>query len=108
MSLFRSLDFRWDKNWITHLDGMFQTFDRVGDHYVHVARGMGRLVVCDTMANVEPGYLGEPSAHEPLQVPQTSLFNSVFNWERSDFAAWSDIILAASDSRFETLYSPCQ
>ena len=49
---------RWDKNWIIHLDGVFQTSDRVGDHHVHVARGMRRLVICDTMADVEEGYEG--------------------------------------------------
>ena len=49
---------RWDKNWIIHLDGVFQTSDRVGDHHVHVARGMRRLVICDTMAEVEEGYEG--------------------------------------------------
>ena len=49
---------RWDENWIIHLDGVFQTSDRVGDHHVHVALGMRRVVICDTMADVEEGYEG--------------------------------------------------
>lgn len=52
---------RWNNNWIIHLDGMFQTFDRLGDHNVHVARGMRRLVIMDTMADVQDGYLGAPT-----------------------------------------------
>ena len=51
---------RWDRNWIIHLDGVFQTAERLGDHHVHVAKGMRRLVVVDTMPDVEEGYLGEP------------------------------------------------
>lgn len=51
---------RWDKNWIIHLDGVFQTADRLGDHHVHVARGMRRLAIVDTMPQVEEGYIGAP------------------------------------------------
>ena len=61
---------RWDKNWIIHLDGVFQTADRVGDHHVHVARGMRRLVINDTMADVEEGYEGEPLSSVPAQLCQ--------------------------------------
>lgn len=50
---------RWDKNWIIHLDGVFQTADRLGDHHVHVARGMRRLVIADTMTDEETGFIGE-------------------------------------------------
>ena len=52
---------RWDKNWIIHLDGVFQTADRGGDHHVHVAKGLRRLAILDTMEDVEPGFVGEPS-----------------------------------------------
>ena len=53
---------RWDKNWIIHLDGVFQTADRLGDHHVHVARGMRRLTIVDTMPEVEEGFIGAPPA----------------------------------------------
>ncbi len=52
------LALRWDKNWIIHLDGLFQTTDRKGDYDVHVAKGLRRLVVFDTMKDVETGYEG--------------------------------------------------
>ena len=49
---------RWTHNWICHLDGIFQVTDRHGDHHVHVARGMRRLVIADTMEDVEEGFIG--------------------------------------------------
>lgn len=50
---------RWKHNWIIHLDGVFQTFDRMGDHHVHVARGMRRLAITDTLQEVKAGFLGK-------------------------------------------------
>ena len=49
---------RWDKNWIIHLDGLFQTTDRKGDYDVHVAKGLRRLAIVDTMKDVETGFEG--------------------------------------------------
>lgn len=49
---------RWDQNWIIHLDGVFQTTDRGGDHHVHVAKGMRRLVIKDTLKETPAGFIG--------------------------------------------------
>ena len=49
---------RWDKNWIIHLDGLFQTTDRKGDYEVHVAKGLRRLVIFDTLKDVESDHRG--------------------------------------------------
>lgn len=57
---------RWDKNWIIHLDGLFQSTERGSDHDVHFAKGMRRLAILDTMQHVEEGFMGDspPLAHE--------------------------------------------
>lgn len=49
---------RWDKNWIIHLDGLFQTTDRKGDYDVHVAKGLRRMVIFDTMKDVDVDFRG--------------------------------------------------
>lgn len=60
---------RWDKNWIIHLDGVFQREDRGADYHVHVAKGMRRLVICDTMKDVEAGYEGQHPGFLPQILP---------------------------------------
>lgn len=55
----------WDHNWVTHLDSAFQAAGPLTDNNVHMARGVRRIAITDTMKDVEPGFIGEPSTCEP-------------------------------------------
>lgn len=59
-------DCRWERNWITHLDGIFQTVDRKGDYDVHFAKGVRRMVITDTMEQVPGGFECDSSSPPPL------------------------------------------